>query len=107
MQHMNNGRRDDGVVHRQVDEAHAELKLGEEGDGEGTVGRHGVWLLGHVHHPQGWRRKHTQFIVLPAHGERNRFSFHHARTILSEVTQERGYSKYISRWVDMLFIFLY
>lgn len=62
VQHVDDGRRGDGVVHRQVDQAHAELELGEEGDGEGAVGRDGVWLLGHVDHPQGWSENHTQVI---------------------------------------------
>lgn len=34
VQHVDDRRGGDGVVHGQVDEAHAELKLGEEGDGE-------------------------------------------------------------------------
>lgn len=33
VQHMDNRRYRDGVVHRQIDEANAELKLGEEADG--------------------------------------------------------------------------
>lgn len=52
MQHVDDRWGGDGVVHGQIYEAHTELKLGEEGDGEGAVCRNGLWLLGHIHHPQ-------------------------------------------------------
>lgn len=60
VQHVDDGWRGDGVVHWQVNEAHAELELGEEGDGEGAIRRHGLGLLGHVHHPQGWGENQGQ-----------------------------------------------
>ena len=59
VQHVDDGRRVEGVVHRQVDEAHAQLELGEQGDGEGAVRRDGLGVLGHVHHPQGCRGNQT------------------------------------------------
>lgn len=39
VQHMDDGGSYEGVIHRQVDQTHAELKLREEGDGEGPVCR--------------------------------------------------------------------
>lgn len=53
VQDMDNRGRSDGVVHREIYEADTELKLGEEGDGEGAVRRDGLWILSHIHHPQG------------------------------------------------------
>lgn len=52
MQHVDDGRCDQGVVHRQVHQPHAQLKLREEGDGKRTIGGESLGVLRHVHHPQ-------------------------------------------------------
>lgn len=61
VQHMDDRRGGDGVVHGQIDETHTQLKLGEEGDWKGAIRGNGLRLLRHVHHPQSLDGKKEKY----------------------------------------------
>lgn len=50
--HMHNGVSVDGVVHRQINQTHCQLKYSEESDGVGAHRWYRQIVLSHVHSPQ-------------------------------------------------------